>query len=95
MTLRYLVVVLMLTALGAGLLGMRRQQLNDKHAIAEWHAQMKQDRETIKDLQVRIAKMTRPDALREAVHRAELRLEPITREDSQPASATESEAADG
>ena len=58
MIFRYLAVVLLMSAVGAGLLGMRQQQLNDKHAIAEHHAAMKQDREQIKDLQVRIAKRT-------------------------------------
>lgn len=79
MTLRYLAVVLLLTAIGAGLLGLRRQQLNDKHAMAESHTQMKRDRELIKDMQVRIARRTTPEALREAIDRAGLVLEPITR----------------
>ncbi|MFN3165890.1 MAG: hypothetical protein ACE37H_02370 [Phycisphaeraceae bacterium] len=79
MTLRYLAVVLLLTAIGAGLLGLRQQQLGDKHAIAEHHAQMKRDREAIKDLQVRIAKRTTPQSLQDAVDRARLDLEPITR----------------
>lgn len=79
MTLRYLAVVALLSAVGAGLLGLRQQQLNDKHAMAESHAEMKEGREHIKDLQVRIAKMTRPEALYEAIERAELQVEPIAR----------------
>ena len=51
MTLRYLAVVVLLAAVGAGVLGMRQQQLNDKHAMAESHAEMKEAREHIKDLQ--------------------------------------------
>lgn len=78
MTLRYLAVVVLLSAVGAGLLGLRQQQLNDKHAMAESHAQMKDAREQIKDLQVRIAKMTRPEALNEAIERAQLQVEPIS-----------------
>lgn len=78
MTLRYLSVVVFVTAIGAGLLGLRQQQLNDKHAIAESHTQMKNDREAIKDLQVRIAQRTTPEALLEAIDRAGLPLEPIT-----------------
>lgn len=83
MTLRYLAVVLLLTAIGAGLLGLRRQQLNDKHAMAESHTQLKRDRELIKDMQVRIARRTTPEALRAAIDRAGLVLEPITRSSAQ------------
>lgn len=81
MTLRYLVVVLLLAATGAGLLGMRQQQLNDKHAMAESHTQMKADRERIKDLQVRIARKTTPKALLDAIDRADLLLVPIATTD--------------
>ena len=92
MTLRYLAVVVLLSAIGAGLLGLRQQQLNDKHATAVSHAEMKDAREHIKDLQVRIAKMTRPEALREAIERVDLRVEPIS---SRPAAAQdESEPVD-
>ena len=92
MTLRYLAVVTLLSAVGAGLLGLRQQQLNDKHAMAVSHAQMKDAREHIKDLQVRIAKMTRPEALREAIERVDLRVEPIS---SRPAATPdESESVD-
>lgn len=79
MTLRYLVVVILLAGIGSGLLGLRQQQLNDKHAIAESHTRMKLDREYIKDLQVRIAKRTSPQALQHAIEAAGLQLEPITR----------------
>lgn len=96
MTLRYLAVVILLTAVGAGLLGLRRQQLNDKHAIAESHTQMKDDRERIKDLQVRIAKHTTPEALQEAIDRARLQLEPIAiPPQSAGPDSTGSEASDG
>ncbi len=78
LTFRYLAVVLLLAGIGAGLLGMRQQQLNDKHAIAVDHTQMKADRELIKDLQIRIARLSTPDALKHAVDRSRLKLEPIT-----------------
>jgi len=71
--------VVLLSAVGAGVLGMRQQQLNDKHAMAESHAEMKESREHIKDLQVRIAKMTRPNALKEAIERADITVEPLSR----------------
>lgn len=78
MILRYLTAVILLTVIGTGLLGLRRQQLNDKHAMAEVHTQMKEDRETIKDLQVRIARMTTPEALQDAIERNGMQLEPST-----------------
>ncbi len=95
MTFRYLAVVLLLTAIGAGLLGMRQQQLNDKHAIAEHHAAMKRDREQIKDLQVRIAKRTTREALLEAIDRRRLDLEPITRQPAGTAPGNADEPTDG
>ncbi len=91
MTLRYLTVVVLLSAVGAGLLGLRQQQLNDKHAMAVSHAEMKASRENIKDLQVRIARMTRPEALNEAIERVELGVEPISRS-TPPAEPEESDA---
>lgn len=96
MTLRYLAVVVLLSAVGAGLLGLRQQQLNDRHAIAVSHAEMKAARENIKDLQVRIAKMTRPEALHEAIERVELRVEPISKQPtSEPEAADAQERQDG
>ena len=94
MTLRYLAVVLLLTAIGAGLLGLRRQQLNDKHAMAESHTQMKQDREMIKDLQVRIARRTTPEALQDAIDRTGMSVEPITR-DTRQTPTNETSPSDG
>ena len=95
MTLRYLAVVVLLSAVGAGLLGLRQQQLNDKHAMAQSHAEMKEAREHIKDLQVRIAKMTRPEALNEAIERVQLRVEPISRRPAADQNSDESEQQDG
>lgn len=95
MTLRYLAVVALLSAVGAGLLGMRQQQLNDKHAMAVSHAEMKESREHIKDLQVRIAKLTRPEALYEAIERADLRVEPISRHPKAEDEPEETEPIDG
>lgn len=95
MTLRYLAVVVLLSAVGAGLLGLRQQQLNDKHAIAKSHAEMKEAREHIKDLQVRIAKMTRPEAINEALERADLTVEPISRRPVSESEDGEAEASDG
>lgn len=95
MTLRYLAAVLTLTVIGAGLLGLRRQQLNDMHAMAELHTQMKQDRETIKDLQVRIARKTTPEALQDAIDRAGMNLVPITSSADQDTPAITPPPSDG
>lgn len=84
MTLRLLFVVLGLVAIGAGLLGLRQEQINDRHTIAATHAAMRDDREAIKDMQIRIAEQTKPEALREAIDRAELRLEPIGENSADP-----------
>ena len=78
MTLRYLAVVTMLAAIGAGLLGLRQQQLNDKHAIAQSHTRMTQDRERIKDLQVQIAIRATPEALNKSIKKLGLNLQPMT-----------------
>lgn len=94
MTLRYLAVVVLLSAVGAGLLGLRQQQLNDKHAMAVSHAEMKEAREQIKDLQVRIAKMTRPEKLQEAIDRVDLRVEPIASRTSTTDETADTESAD-
>lgn len=77
MTIRLLTAVLMTAAIGAGLLGLRQQQNNDRHTIAAIHATMRKDREAIKDIQIRIAEQTQPETLRRAIERAGLQLEPI------------------
>lgn len=78
MLLRYVIAVTALTAIGAGLLGLRQQQHNHLHAIAAMHAQMRDDREAVKDLKVRIAQRDNPDALRETIRRLNLQYEPIS-----------------
>ncbi|MEM9108661.1 MAG: hypothetical protein AAGC72_01405 [Planctomycetota bacterium] len=95
MTLRYLAVVALISAVGAGLLGLRQQQINDKHAMAVSHAEMKDSREHIKDLQIRIAKMARPEALKQAIERVELMVEPISRRPAADEDREEPESIDG
>lgn len=84
MLFRFLFVVIALAAVGAGMLGLRQQQLAHMHAIAVQHSQMRQHREAIKDLQVRIEFLKEPAQLREAIRRLELPLEPIGEEPAQP-----------
>lgn len=83
MTLRLIFLVVGLSVIGAGLLGLRQEQMNDRHTIAATHAAMREDRDAIKDMQIRIAEQTQPEALRDAIERAELRLEPIGQTSSQ------------
>jgi len=80
MMLRYLTAVIALVAVGAGLLGLRMQQLNHRHELAVLHSQMRKDREQIQELQVRIARQTSEESLREAIRRLDLQLEPIGNE---------------
>lgn len=75
---RYLFAVLALTAVGAGLLGLREKQHTHRHAMATIHAQLRDDREQIKDLKIRIAELNNPDALRETIRRLNLNYEPIS-----------------
>lgn len=90
---RYLLVVIALAAVGAGLLGLRQQQLAHMHAIAVMHGQMRDHREEIKDYQVRIEVMKQPAQLREAIDRLDLQLEPVGEEHpAQPADGAIAEA---
>lgn len=78
MLMRYLLTVTALAAMGAGMLGLRQQQLAHMHAIAVTHGQMRDHREEIKDYQIRIEEMKQPAQLRDAVRRLDLRLEPVS-----------------
>jgi len=90
---RYLLVVIALAAVGAGMLGLRQQQLAHMHAIAVMHGQMRDHREAIKDYQVRIEVMKQPAQLREAIDRLDLQLEPVGEEQpTQPADSAIAEA---
>lgn len=78
MLMRYLLTVIGLAAVGAGMLGLRQQQLAHMHAIAVTHGQMRDQREAVKDYQIRIEQMKQPAQLRDAVRRLDLRLEPVS-----------------
>lgn len=80
MLFRFLFVVIALAAVGAGMLGLRQQQLTHKHAIAVQHGQMRDHRTDIKDLQIRIEFLKEPAQLREAIRQLDLPLEPIGEE---------------
>lgn len=74
---KLLVMMAVLAAVGAGLLGLRGQRQHLRHEITEFHVQMDASRRQTWDMQVRIAERTDPGDLREAVRRAGLELEPI------------------
>ncbi|XAM00217.1 hypothetical protein OT109_02285 [Phycisphaeraceae bacterium D3-23] len=82
MVLRFLFVVIVLAAVGAGMLGMRQQQLTHMHATTVIHGQMRDHRKEIKDYQIRIESLKEPARLREAIRRLDLQLEPIGEEPS-------------
>ena len=69
--------------IGAVVFNMRQQRLELMHEITGLQSQMNRDRQATWDTQVRIAKRTGPDALREALARTGLHMEPavIQRDD--------------
>ena len=70
--------VVFLAALGAALLGLRQHRLTLRHEMTEMHGRLNAERKALWDAQVRIVEGTSPAALREAIARAGLKLEPIT-----------------
>ena len=69
---------------GAALLGIERQRLLTAHAMSDLHVQMDQDRKATWDAQARIAEASHPVALREAIQRIGLELEPLPTPDEIP-----------
>jgi len=66
-----------LTVIAAALLGMHHHRLQAMHAMADLHVQMDRDRKATWDAQAKIAEGTHPVALRSAVERIGLELEPL------------------
>ena len=64
-------------AIAAALLTLEQRQLLAAHAMADLHVQMDADRKTTWDAQAQIAEGTHPVALRDAVRRIGLELEPL------------------
>ena len=65
------------TVIGASLLSMQQQRLLAAHAMSDLHVQMDRDRKATWDAQARIAEGSHPAALREAVSRVGIELEPM------------------
>jgi hypothetical protein len=73
---KLLITVLFATAIGAALLGLRQQRMENMHEITRLHNQMDQLRRQTWDLQVRIAAGITPQALEQAVDRGDWLMEP-------------------
>ena len=91
---KLLTLIVFIIAIGAALLGMRQYRLNIQGDMTRLHHEMNQSRKELWDMQVRIARQTEPQALRQAVQRAQLELEPITPA-TQPAATQPDESAAG
>ncbi|MFA9478355.1 hypothetical protein ACERK3_08605 [Phycisphaerales bacterium AB-hyl4] len=70
------VAIVFAAAIGAVLLGLRQHRLEMMHDMVRVHREMDAVRQQTWDLQVRIAERLEPEALRDAVERADLSLEP-------------------
>jgi len=62
--------------IGAAVFNLRQQRLELMHEVTDLHRQMNKDRQATWDSQVRIAELTRPDALHESLVRTGLEVEP-------------------
>ncbi len=67
--------------IGAGLLSLRQQRLTMMHEMAQLHQHMDQTRRETWDLQARIASESSPEALRQAIERTGMQLEPVAPRD--------------
>lgn len=65
------------TAIGAALLGLRQQRVQTVSQMAALHASMNSTRQSMWDTQVRIAQHANPQQLKDALERAGLQVEPI------------------
>ncbi len=84
---RLLFTIASLTVIAAALLGLRQQRLQTMHAMAQLHVRMDADRKATWDAQAQIAEGMHPAALREAVRRVGLELEPLPSPEPQLRSA--------
>ena len=66
-----------LVIVAAVLLTMRQQRFETMHEMAQLHRQMNDDRQRLWNLQTDISRRLEPDALRAAMVRAQLTIEPL------------------
>ena len=75
---KLLALIVLATATGSTLLGLRHQQLQIAHETVGLHLQIDRSRQRMWDLQSRIAEKLEPGRLQAAIDQAPLDLEPIT-----------------
>jgi cell division protein FtsL len=75
---KLLALIVLATATGSTLLGLRHQQLQIAHETVRLHLQIDRSRKRMWDLQIRIAEHLEPVRLRASIAEAPLDLEPIT-----------------
>ena len=76
MFVKLLTALVFAVAIGAAVFNLRQQRLELMHEITGLHRQMNSDRQATWDTQVRIAERAQPQALREALARAGMDMEP-------------------
>lgn len=79
---KLLTALVLAVLIGAAIFNLRQQRLELMHEITVLHRQMDRDRQATWDAQVRIASQTSPEALREALVRAGLTMEPAVAQPS-------------
>lgn len=87
MLLKLFFVIAGVAVIAAALLSLEQRQLLTAHAMADLHVQMDRDRKATWDAQAQIAEGTHPMALRAAVQRIGLDLEPLPAADPMNAEA--------
>ena len=74
---KLLFLIVIATASGTALLGLRQRQLEISHENATLHRRINHSRQSLWWMQARIAEGIDPEALRRAVSEAQLELEPV------------------
>lgn len=73
---KLLMALVLAVLIGASVFNLRQQRLELMHDVTGIQRQMNRDRQATWDTQVRIAQRTQPDALRQALARAGMTMEP-------------------
>lgn len=74
---RVLVLIVVFTAIAVAMLALRQQRYETMHEMAVLHQKLNDNRQDLWHWQSRIAERMEPGALREALDRAGLKLEPV------------------
>jgi len=73
---KLLTALVCIVVIGAAIFNLRQQRLELMHEVTDLHRQMNRDRQATWDSQVRIAERVHPNALREAMARTGMQVEP-------------------